>query len=142
MLLCSALLRGLVFLPSGRAGPSESGHFQGLPKAPLSCLPSCSRRFPAGYSVSIREEAVTQPSHKTTVDLSDCLGQLSYRGGHGIVPSCQQGHHNKERRVDQAAAAAQSCSRRSSLEFPFVGQSRMVLDFKVHREENQELVTK
>ena len=28
---------------SGREGPSESGQFQGLPEAILSCLPSCLR---------------------------------------------------------------------------------------------------
>lgn len=36
-------------------GPSESGHFQGLPEAVLSCL----RSFPAGWNVSILEETVT-----------------------------------------------------------------------------------
>lgn len=40
---------------SGREGPSESSQFQELPRAILSCLPSCLRSFPGGWNVWISD---------------------------------------------------------------------------------------
>ena len=45
---------------SGREGPSESVKFQGLPEAILNCLPSCLKRSPVGWTVSILGKAVTE----------------------------------------------------------------------------------
>lgn len=48
----------------GREGPSESGQFQGLPGALLSCLPSCLRSFSVERNVSILQKTVTtSPPH-------------------------------------------------------------------------------
>jgi hypothetical protein len=59
--LGSALLKLLAFTAdTGKRGPSESGQFQGVLEAVLSCLPSCLKMFPAGWDVSISEETTTQ----------------------------------------------------------------------------------
>ena len=45
---------------SGRAGPSESAQFQGLPGAILSSSSSFLQELPAGWNVSISERIVTE----------------------------------------------------------------------------------
>ena len=58
------------FIPySGREGPSESGQFQGLPEALLSCLLPVLRSIPVGWNVSpsLKDPAVLPCfSHSTS----------------------------------------------------------------------------
>ena len=48
-----------LIVSSGREGPRESGHFQGLSEALLNSLPSQLKSFPAEWNVPISEETVT-----------------------------------------------------------------------------------
>lgn len=58
---------------SGREGPSESHPFGGFSGAILSCLPFNLRSFPAGWNVSVSDEAVTQQWDKSHISPADCV---------------------------------------------------------------------
>ena len=63
--------------------PTESGHFQGLPEANVSCSLSCLRSFPAGWNVLISEEVFTWHSLYMGACLYLCMYSMCpwYYGG-------------------------------------------------------------
>lgn len=69
--LCESLCNFMA--SSGREGPSESHLFGGFSEAIIGCLPFRLRSFPAGWNVSVSDEAVTQPWDRSHSSPADCV---------------------------------------------------------------------